>query len=65
MLIGPRQYWGAFAWLGAPLAGGQARWPSYQRGGRILSLRPGGATVAITDAAYEGEHACDLWSALG
>jgi carboxylesterase type B len=59
------RYWGAFAWLGAPLAGGQPRWPAYQRGGRILSLRPGGATVAITDEEYGAEHACDLWSALG
>jgi carboxylesterase type B len=59
------RYWGAFAWLGAPVAPGQARWPAYQRSARILSLRPGGATTAIADDDYEAEHSCDLWESLG
>jgi carboxylesterase type B len=59
------RYWGAFTWLGAPVAARQPRWAAYQRSGRVLSLRPGGETAAITDDEYEAQHSCDLWGAVG
>jgi carboxylesterase type B len=59
------RYWGAFTRFGAPLVARQALWPAHRSTGRILSLRPGGATVTISDAEYAAEHNCDLWDALG
>jgi len=55
------RYWGAFTRYGAPLVRGQAFWPAHGRSDRILSLRPGGASVAIGDDQYASEHSCDLW----
>jgi para-nitrobenzyl esterase len=57
------RYWGAFARYGAPLVPRQPQWPL--GAGQILSLRPDDATLAISDAAYEVEHNCAFWSALG
>jgi para-nitrobenzyl esterase len=57
------RYWGAFARYGAPLAPRQPFWPARQRSDRILSLRPGGGTVAIGDDQYAAQHSCDLWGA--
>jgi para-nitrobenzyl esterase len=54
------RYWGAFARAGAPRVPGQPAWPEYSSG-RLLSLRPGGATRAITDAQYAAEHQCAFW----
>jgi para-nitrobenzyl esterase len=59
------RYWGAFTRFGAPSVARQAPWPAHARSGRILSLRPGGATVTIGDDEYGREHNCDLWDALG
>ena len=58
------RYWGAFTRFRAPLVPRQAFWPPHRGSGRILSLRPGGATVTIPDAEYAAEHNCDLWDAL-
>jgi para-nitrobenzyl esterase len=58
------RYWGAFTVRGAPLVAHQPYWPSYQRSGRLMSLRPGGASVTITDDEYAREHNCDLWDEL-
>ena len=58
------RYWGAFTRFGVPLVARQAPWPAHRGAGPFLSLRPGGATVAIPDAEYAAEHNCDLWDAL-
>jgi carboxylesterase type B len=58
------QYWAAFAFRGRPDAQGQAAWPRYMASGRILSLRPAGASRAITTVAYRGDHFCDFWASL-
>ena len=52
--------WRAFARTGAPRVAGQPIWPEYSSG-RMLSLRPGSATRAITDAQYAAEHQCAFW----
>jgi para-nitrobenzyl esterase len=59
------RYWGAFTRWRAPIVPGQALWPPHRGTGRILSLRPGGATTTISDGEYAAEHNCDLWDALG
>jgi carboxylesterase type B len=56
-------YWGAFARLGAPNAPSQAHWPPY-RTARLLSLRPGGQTTAITAMEYSAEHNCSFWNSI-
>jgi len=58
------RYWGAFTRLRVPFVPRQALWPPHGATNRILSLRPGGATVTISDAEYAAEHNCDLWDAL-
>jgi para-nitrobenzyl esterase len=55
------RYWGAFTRYGVPFVPHQAPWPSHRRSDSILSLRPGGATVAISDDQYASQHSCDLW----
>jgi carboxylesterase type B len=59
------RYWGAFTRFGAPFVRGQAFWPPYAHGQRVLSLRPGGQTTPISDADYAAEHKCAFWEALG
>lgn len=54
------RYWGTFARLGAPNVPGLTHWSQY-RIGRLLSLRPGGDSVAISAAEYAQEHNCDFW----
>jgi para-nitrobenzyl esterase len=56
--------WGAFTRFRAPFVPRQALWPPHHATSRILSLRPGGATVTISDAEYAAEHNCDVWNAL-
>jgi carboxylesterase type B len=46
--------WGAFVRGAAP-------WPDY-RDRRMLSLRPGGRSVMISDREYSAEHQCDFWA---
>jgi carboxylesterase type B len=58
------RHWGAFTRFRAPFVPRQALWPPHRATNRILSLRPGGATVTISDAEYAAEHNCDLWDAL-
>ncbi len=55
------RYWGAFARFGAPQVFGQALWPAYGSG-RMLSLRPGGQSVPLSDAEYAAEHKCAFWN---
>ncbi len=57
------RYWGAFARFGAPFAGGQTFWPPYQSG-RMLSLRQGSGSTAISDAEFGAEHNCSFWNSL-
>ena len=58
------QYWGAFVYSGSPQAQGRAAWPRFTDGGRLLSLRPGGESTAISVASFRAEHACDLWGTI-
>jgi carboxylesterase type B len=57
------RYWGAFARFGAPFVPGQAFWPPYQSG-RMMSLRQGNGSVAISDAEFGAEHNCSFWDSL-
>ncbi len=57
------RYWGAFARFGAPFVPSQTSWPPYQRG-RMLSLRQGNGSVAISDAEFGAEHNCSFWDSL-
>jgi para-nitrobenzyl esterase len=56
------QYWGAFVFGGKPNALGQARWPSYNATGKIMSLRVGGQSALISTAAFSSEHQCGFWN---
>jgi carboxylesterase type B len=56
------RYWGAFVATGQPEVPGQPAWPQYTSG-RLMSLRPGGATQTITAAEFEAEHQCPFWNA--
>ncbi len=56
-------YWGAFVRSGAPQVAGLRHWPDY-RTHRMLSLRDGGRTVAISDAQFAREHQCGFWDSL-
>jgi carboxylesterase type B len=56
------RYWGAFAATGRPEVPGQPAWPQYTSG-RLMSLRPGGATQTITAAEFGAEHQCSFWNA--
>lgn len=57
------RYWGAFARFGAPVVPGQTLWPAYQSG-RMMSLRQGNGSVAISDAEFGSEHNCSFWDSL-
>ena len=57
-------YWGAFARTGAPEVPGQPAWPGY-RGGRLMSLRPGGQSQVIGGAVFAAEHHCSFWDGPG
>jgi carboxylesterase type B len=57
------RYWGAFARFGAPFVRGQAVWPPYQTG-RMMSLRQGNGSIAISDAEFSAEHNCAFWNSL-
>ena len=58
-------YWGAFTKSGSPNEAGLPGWPAYAPraagGGRLMSLRPGGASRTITMTAYGAEHQCSFW----
>ncbi|MER7928737.1 carboxylesterase family protein [Streptomyces sp. NPDC096057] len=58
-------YWGSFIRSASPNAhpAGQATWPSY-RSGRLMSLRPGGDSAAITSASYDSDHQCRFWDSI-
>ena len=56
------RYWGAFVATGAPEVPGQPAWPRYASG-RLMSLRPGGQTQAISAATFGAEHQCSFWNA--
>ena len=38
-------------------------WPPYQAG-RMMSLRQGNGSVAISDAEFGSEHNCSFWDSL-
>jgi para-nitrobenzyl esterase len=57
------RYWGAFARFGAPFVRGQTFWPPYQTG-RMMSLRQGSGSTAISDAEFSAEHNCSFWNSL-
>ena len=58
-------YWGAFTWSGSPQSPGQPYWPAYSGSAgpnaRLMSLRPGNQSRAITAATFEAEHQCSFW----
>ncbi len=58
------RYWGALTRFGVPFVPFQALWPAYRPGGRIQSLRPGGATQPISEAEYAAQHKCAFWASL-
>jgi carboxylesterase type B len=58
------QYWGAFTKRGSPSVAGQTPWPSYGRTGLTLSLRAGGRSTLLSDAAYAAEHKCAFWESI-
>jgi para-nitrobenzyl esterase len=57
------RYWGAFVRQHRPGVRDLTAWPSYSSGHTILSLRPGGRSTLITNAAYAREHQCSFWTA--
>jgi carboxylesterase type B len=56
--------WGAFARYGTPDAAGLRRWPAYEPGGRVLSLRAGGQSRAVREQRIRREHQCGFWWTL-
>ena len=58
-------YWGAFTWSGSPQTPGQPYWPAYAGSAgpnaRLMSLRPGHQSRAITAATFGAEHQCSFW----
>jgi carboxylesterase type B len=58
------RYWGAFVRFRAPVVPGQAVWVPHQAG-RLMSLRPGGASTLISAQEYAAEHNCSFWDSLG
>lgn len=57
------RYWGAFARSGVPAVHGQPLWPRYSSR-RLMSLRPGDGSVAISGAQFAAEHQCSFWNSL-
>src|SRR5205823_15007592 len=58
------RYSGSFVRTGRPHAAGQVHWPRYDRRGLVLSLRAGGHSTVISDAAYVAEHQCRFWATM-
>ena len=56
-------YWGSFVFHSTPQSQGQANWPTFNVASRIMSLRPGGQSHAISIAAFRAEHQCTFWDA--
>ena len=57
-------YWAGFARSGSPNWPGLTHWPSFNRSGRIMSLRLGGMSRTISTDTYRTEHQCGFWDAL-
>lgn len=61
-------YWGDFIRAGRPDAAGGAPWPQLRAslGGQanVMSLRAGGRSTGITDAALSRQHQCAFWNSL-
>jgi para-nitrobenzyl esterase len=60
-----KQAWGSFTLRGTPGTVGSARWPRYDRTQLLMSLRAGGRSTTITDAAWAAQHRCAFWDGLG
>jgi carboxylesterase type B len=58
------RYWGAFTANGRPSVHGQVHWPTFGADGETLSLRAGGASRVIDNAAYDAEHHCAFWATM-
>jgi para-nitrobenzyl esterase len=56
-------YWGSFVRSGHPSAEDSAAWLRFDPTRRIMSLRAGGESTLISDAAVAAEHHCDFWTA--
>ena len=50
--------WAGFAFRGTP------GWPSYSRSRVFYSLRAGGDSRVISDAAFAAEHQCGYWDSV-
>jgi para-nitrobenzyl esterase len=59
-----KRYWSAFALRGNPNVAGQPTWRRYDTSRVVLSLRPGGRSVAISGATLRAEHRCGFWDLL-
>ncbi len=59
-----KEYWGAMVVQHEPNVRALASWPMFDWSRRILSLRAGGTSTAITQAAYSAEHQCGFWNSL-
>jgi para-nitrobenzyl esterase len=57
-------YWTAFVATGRPSAPDSARWPSFNTGNHVLSLRAGGHSTPIPDSQITAEHQCAFWSSI-
>jgi para-nitrobenzyl esterase len=56
------RYWTSFVTTGRPSAIGSARWPSFNIGDRIMSLRAGGHSTTVANATIMTEHQCGFWN---
>jgi carboxylesterase type B len=56
-------YWGSFVKNANPTTPGQAAWPPY-RGGKYMSLLPGGASRALASGVYATRHQCSFWNSI-
>ncbi|MGY1637973.1 carboxylesterase/lipase family protein [Geodermatophilus sp. SYSU D00742] len=59
-----KEYWGAFVRHGDPAVPEAAAWPRYDAGQGVLSLRPGGRSTVLSDAAVAEEHQCAFWDSV-
>ena len=59
-----KRRWGAFVRFGSPDAEGLARWPAFDLTQRVLSLRQGGQSTAISEQRLRHEHGCGFWDTL-
>ena len=53
--------WASFVRDGRSRADDSARWPAFETGDRFPSLRAGGDSTPITEAAFAAEHHRDSW----